>query len=56
MKYAFALGLLALTFAIPASSAFAECYFGTDSVTGMDTIICEKDDGYSSWGTMLAQA
>ncbi|WP_157054304.1 hypothetical protein [Ruegeria sp. 6PALISEP08] len=56
MKRIAALGLVALTLSFVGTGAFAECYFGSDAVTGMDTIICETESGFSSWGTMIAEA
>jgi len=56
MKNFAVLGLVAMTLSLVATGAFAECYFGNDPVTGMETIICNKDDGFSSWGTMIAEA
>lgn len=56
MKHAAALGIVALNLAFLSGPAFADCYFGTDAMTGMDTIICETEGGISSWGTMIAEA
>lgn len=56
MKYTAALGLVALNLAFLSGPALADCYFGIDAVTGTETIICETDGGFSSWGTMIAEA
>ncbi len=56
MKRIAALGLVALTFSFVGSGAYAKCHFGNDEVTGMEMIICETDGGFSSWGTMIAEA
>lgn len=56
MKYIAAVGLVALNLTALSGPAFAGCYFGTDAVTGTETIICETDGGFSSWGTMIAAA
>ncbi len=56
MKRIAALGLVALTLSFVGTGAFADCYFGNDVVTGMETIICETDGGFSSWGTLIAEA
>ncbi len=55
MKYA-ALGLVALNIAFLSGPALTDCYFGTDVLTGMETIICETDGSFSSWGNMIAEA
>lgn len=55
MKYA-ALGVAALSIAFLGDPALADCYFGTDAVIGMETIICETDGSFSSWGNMIAEA
>ncbi len=54
MKISAALGLVALNLAILSGPAMANCYFGIDPATGMETIICDGEGGYSSWGTMIA--
>jgi len=56
MKRIAALGVVALTLSFVGTGAFAKCHFGKDEVTGMETIICETDGGFSSWGTMIAEA
>jgi len=56
MKYAAALSILALNMAFISTPAFAECHFGTDTMTGTETIICETDGAVSSWGTLIAEA
>ncbi len=56
MKRIAALGLVALTLSFVGTGAFAECFFGNDAVTGAETIICETESGFSSWGTMIAEA
>ncbi len=56
MKITAALGLVALNLVILTGPALASCHFGIDVTTGMETIICEGEGGYSSWGTMIAEA
>ena len=56
MKHSVALSLVALSLAFTSVPASASCHFGTDAVTGMETIICDTDGSFSSWGTMIAEA
>lgn len=49
-------GAFALSLAFMGGPALANCHFGFDAVTGMETIICDTGDGYTSWGTMVATA
>lgn len=51
-----ALGLVALNLAFLSNPASAACTFGTDEVTGMETIICETGGETSVWGTLIAEA
>ncbi|WP_193747336.1 hypothetical protein [Ruegeria sp. ANG-S4] len=56
MKITAFLGFVALSLTLLGSAASAGCYFGTDALTGMETIICESDGVVSTWGTMVAEA